>query len=182
MIKCIDFQINQIDVQHRRSLLTLLKIEFGKFEPVYTKISGDKNTYGIFNMFESPNEDELSDNHTSILSDNLVIEIYCDRVELDLICAGSVSDIAFSSIDHTNQDYKFDNNMNSIPYLKLNALCKSVKVPLFHKNQGKFVLNAGHIDITIKLYTINIEKVVRSIPSYDNLYCKLCSPQSLPSR
>ncbi len=34
----IDYKVIRLDVQHRRSLLTLLKLEYDTFEPCYVKI------------------------------------------------------------------------------------------------------------------------------------------------
>lgn len=115
----IDYKVIRLDVEHRRSLLTLLKLEYDIFEPCYVKIPPfnrmfgsshglhcDKvvgetvllkslqldNPFGIFSIVrESQLKLSNSKRENCAGSQILKIEIYHDRESLELICYGKIS-------------------------------------------------------------------------------------------
>jgi hypothetical protein len=184
----LDYKIDAIDIEHRRSLLTLLKLEFGSFEPAYVKVpqlsrlAGQKpNTQNAdesikpfvpFGMLVLLHSDQraVSDVETFAEVNSIKIEIYHDREEMDLICAGQRLDLAtftsepyFSCIKTQPELSCRDDPLvkSAESFIKLLAV-RTLTVPMFHKAQGRFQIHAGDISLTIRLYEFDVKDCLKS--------------------
>lgn len=209
----IDYQVRDICVEHRRSLLTLLKLQFHSFEPCYVKVppnavrppsqgkmipsSSGSSPFGVFSLLSKDKADLETlffapTEGTPPLHPDLQMEIYHDREELDLICAGKVSQIILQEIKPDVDDaiLRQDSLMQSTSYFQLFAMAV-LTLPLRHKCQGKFSIDAGTVEISIKLYRIDVNKVhrqtfVSAFPTTNHVdpaahhcnssTCKVCNP------
>jgi hypothetical protein len=192
----IDYKITKLEIEHRRALLTLLKLEYGLFEPCYLKIptlpplpnkhAGNRNPsgasyfpsssaiqshpdslhrksspppFGIFSMIEDP---QFNSSET-LEGQQLKLEIYDDRDTLQLICYGQTSLKDDNWIHPKVRDaiYRNDSLVQCSNYMYLQAL-HTARVDLFHVSKGDFPLAAGYIEITIRIYSIDVSRCLKN--------------------
>lgn len=147
--------------------------------------------FGVFAIFDNDsfkNPQELLD-HLSHEQNKLLVEIYHDRKEMDLICKGiERCDIkALTAPPHrcSRSTHKI---MMSARYLRAYymELCGSsevIKVALWHKGMGEqeYVISAGYLEVVITLYSIDCEKLQLLTPPppaavISTDICPMCAP------
>jgi len=168
MLYCFDFCIENLKVNHRRTLLSLATIRVGDFEPVYLKVpkSTEEFPVGMVVIADCPNNGEM----IKAIGNKIAVEIYYDNGELDLICAGNFNNLLLEKVTEETKT-----NIAECMVLKYQSI--QMEIPLFHKTQGKFVIEAGYVYITMKVFLIEVEKFQEKHKAEKIEYvCELCNP------
>jgi hypothetical protein len=158
----VNYHISQLEVNHRRSLLGLVKISVGNCAYSYRKVPVGKVDFGLLSLFSLEGCQGLE----NIMKGELQIEFYSEKSGLELICAGKVPIAPFqritSDISHRKQDHG--------KILVLESSTEELVIPLYHKTGETFSIVAGQVNVIARLLRVQRSNLNLATP----LSCQTC--------
>lgn len=159
----IDFHIHEIKARHRVSLFSLIKLGFGDLEPCFSKIitvrdALDPTTrqgqpFGFVALIRADIFETMNKSFDKVV---LKAEVYHNREELALICSGH-TEVSLSQPVRLRS--RLSAGLSSQKFINI-ATSGEISIPMFHKAQNKSQISAGHINMSVDIYEINLKVII----------------------